>query len=177
MKREVFTTGKLLNTYRVLLLILMFLILLLACGTLYAMLRSPKAGPIFRIGRAGKISTIPAVNSAVLNEESNVFNGIGRLRIPLVNENLASVTLIISIAFPYPPGDRSFTEELASKITNFRQITNDYFSALPPSSYMNLNMDDAKTELLKRYNAVLRLGKIGTLFFTDFMILEAESQD
>jgi flagellar basal body-associated protein FliL len=30
----------------------------------------------------------------------------------------------------------------------------------------------AKAEILQRYNSLLRLGKIETLYFTDFMLVE-----
>ena len=152
--------------YRVLLLLVMFLMVLIASGSIFAVLRPPNSAPLFSIGKKNA-----GIKSSA-NGETNVFNGIGRLRIPLESKGGKESTIIISIAFPYPPEDRPFTEELASKITNFRSITNDYFSSLPSAAFINFNEDTAKAEILKRYNAVLRLGRIETLYFTDLMILD-----
>jgi flagellar basal body-associated protein FliL len=109
----------------------------------------------------------------------SIFTGIGRLRIPLAGggsvpggSGISAATLILTIAFPYPPDDRPFSEELASKIGEFRAIAMDYFSALPAEKLANLDEGAAKIEILSRYNAGLRLGKIQALYFSDLMIVE-----
>jgi flagellar basal body-associated protein FliL len=83
--------------------------------------------------------------------------------------------MIISIAFPYPNNDIPFTEELESKIGNLRSITTAYFSSLPTADFDNFNEDYYKGELLKRYNGILRLGKISELYFNDFLIIDAQA--
>jgi flagellar basal body-associated protein FliL len=98
------------------------------------------------------------------------------LRIPVAGASSSgggtgASTLILSIAFPYPPRDQAFSEELASRITDFRAIAGDYFSSLSAESLAGLNEETAKAELLRRYNGVLRLGKIETLYFNDFLIV------
>ena len=166
-------SGKLYTAYRVLLLFLMILMVLIAGGSLISVFRPPEAGPLIQFG--GKNAGGAAVsgnNSAETN--TGVFSGIGRMRIPVASSGTSSATMILSIAFPFSPDDRPFTEELASKITHFRSITSDYFSSLPASAFITFNEEHAKTELLKRYNAILRLGKIEALYFSDFLILEAE---
>jgi len=163
---------KLLAVYRILVLALMILVLLLAGGSIFAILRSPNASPLFRLGKADTSGVSTGNSYAQTNAETSVFNGIGRLRIPMAGRNDAPATMIVSIAFPYPPGDQPFTEELASKIINFRSITSDYFSSLPAAAFVDFNEEDAKAELLKRYNEILRLGKIEALYFSDLMILE-----
>ncbi len=81
--------------------------------------------------------------------------------------------MILSIAFPYLAADTSFTEELAAKIGDFRTITADYFSSLPPEKIINIDEDAAKKEILRRFNAGLRLGRIDALYFSDMMIIDA----
>ena len=166
--------------YRCMLLLALLLICLLIAGTIYAFLRSPGSGPLFRIGGSGPASANQSrvgQVSAGGGDAASVFTGIGRLRIPLkagspASGNPGAATLILSIAFPYSPEDRPFSEELASKIGEFRSIAADYFASLPAEKLVNLDEAAAKTEILSRYNANLRLGKIDALYFSDLMIVE-----
>jgi flagellar basal body-associated protein FliL len=152
------------------LLLVLVLAGLLVAGTLYAFLRPADSGPLFRIGGpvGGEFANTGIDNTAAEGAIS-VFTGIGRLRIPLAD---GPATMVLSIAFPYPPGDRAFTEELASKVGDFRTIAIEYFSSLPAEKSVSPDEDTAKTEILRRYNASLRLGKIEALYFSDLMVIE-----
>ena len=152
--------------FRVMILAALFLAVLIIAGTIYAFARPSGSGPLFRMGSTASGGT--AQNSAATNGDVSIFTGIGRLRIPLAG----SSTLILSIAFPYPPADQAFTEELAVKIGDFRAMANNYFSSLPAEKLVNLDEEAAKTEILRQYNASLRLGKIQALYFNDLMFIE-----
>jgi len=145
-------------------ILILILIGVLIAGTIYALARPKGAGPVFRIGN----SPVSAVEQGPVNDGVSIFAGIGRLRIPLANSSI----LILSIAFPYPSNDRVFAEELAVKIGEFRAIASEYFSSLPSEKLHNLDEEAAKTEILRRYNTNLRLGKIQALYFNDLMIIE-----
>jgi flagellar basal body-associated protein FliL len=151
--------------YRVVVALILVLAVVLITGSLYAAFRSPNSGPLFRVGggERGRGEAVPAA-------EVHIFSGIGRLRIPLAGE--PSATIIIAISFPYPADDRAFAEELASRIGDFRSIASEYFAALSPEDAAALNEETAKADILKRYNALLRLGKIETLYFCDFMVVD-----
>jgi flagellar basal body-associated protein FliL len=176
MKRIVTPSSyRLLIAYRITVLLIFVLTGILIAGTIYAFLRSPGSGPLFRIGGSGAAATEHSGSGAAPagnNDTVSVFTGIGRLRIPLSSASGSAATLIISIAFPYPPEDRAFTEELASKIGEFRALASGYFSALPAEKLVSLDEEAAKTEILRRYNTSLRLGKIGALYFSDLLIIE-----
>jgi flagellar basal body-associated protein FliL len=143
------------------LLLVAAMIALIIAGTIYAFARSSNT-PVLRLGKPIGPAAIP------FNDDIRVFNGIGRLRIPLSNYS----TLILSIAFPYSADDRVFAEELAARIGDFRVIASDYFSSLPEENLVRLDEDAAKAEILKRWNARLRLGRIDTLYFSDLLILD-----
>ena len=151
--------------YRVVVALILLLALVLIIGSLYAAFRPKDSGPLFRIGGGEQ-----GGGEAAPVRETNVFSGIGRLRIPLAGE--PSATVIIAISFPYPADDRAFAEELASRIGDFRSIATEYFSVLSPEKTAALNEEAAKAEILGRYNALLRLGKIETLYFGDFMVVD-----
>ena len=144
------------------------LVLLLLIGTIIGVARSSGSQPLIRLGKHGKTSAKNASN----DEDIRVFSGLGRLRIPLSN----SSTLVLSIAFPYPAHDAAFTEELAAKIGDFRSLASGYFSALPADQIANLDEEAAKREILTRYNAILRLGRIRTIYFSDMMVIDGSLQ-
>jgi flagellar basal body-associated protein FliL len=153
--------------YRIAVALVLVLAVALLCGTLYAVFRGADSGPLFRVGGgAGEVQS----EQAAAPEALNVFSGIGRLRIPLAGDTAA--TLIVSISFPYPAEDRPFAEELASRIGDFRSIATLYFGSLPPERTARIDESAAKTEILERYNKLLRLGKIETLYFGDLMVVE-----
>ena len=101
--------------------------------------------------------------------EGQTFTGIGRIRVPTSDSEPGIV--IIFVSFTYHPDDKAFSEELVLRVRDFRQITFDYFSSFSVSELQKLEEDILKQELLRRFNAILRLGQIETLYFSDFMVL------
>ncbi|MCL2174857.1 MAG: hypothetical protein FWB73_02310 [Treponema sp.] len=146
----------------ILLLVIGVLVTLVIIGTVYAFARAPNAKPLLTLGNSGAKQPLSE------SDDVRVFSGLGRLRIPLSN----SSTLILSIAFPYSANDTAFTEELAAKIGDFRSIAEGYFSDLPESYLYPIDDETAKQEILKRYNGILRLGKITALYFSDMILLD-----
>jgi hypothetical protein len=88
------------------------LIIILITGTIFGFARSSD-NPLFSLG--SNVTITPTL-SEMQGDDFRVFSGIGRLRIPLSNSSI----LILSIAFPYNSGDITFTEELATKISDFK---------------------------------------------------------
>jgi len=180
MKREIDVPGnKLIIFYRIIVAMMLLLVVLLIAGSLYAFIRSRDSGPLFRIGAVkGGIAPKDSGNQGRTETASvnNVFSGIGTLRIQ--NTGKASGTasetalIIISISFPYKADDRPFTEELASHLGEFRSIATNYFANLPKDKLTRLDEEQAKADILKQYNALLRLGRIETLYFGDLMIVD-----
>lgn len=140
---------------------------MLVIGTIYAVVRSSDAEPIFTLGSGNSYQSVNTETS-LNNNDIRVFSGLGRLRIPLVNSSI----LILSIAFPYTASDTAFTEELAAKIVEFRNLATGYFSSLPAEKVIQIDEESAKQELLRRFNNILRLGYINSLYFSDMMIID-----
>jgi len=179
MKREIDIPGnKLVIFYRVLVVIMLLLVVLLIGGSLYGLVRSRDSGPLFRIGGTGRGGQGAAVKEDIPDGGSaiNVFSGIGKLRIQNLDKQASApsepAVIIISISFPYKAEDRPFTEELASNIGEFRSIATNYFANLPKDKLVKLDEEQAKADILKQYNALLRLGRIETLYFGDLMIVD-----
>ena len=184
MKREIDVPGnKLIILYRIIVVLMLLLVVLLIAGSLYAFIRSRDSGPLFRIGGTGRggqgggafrEGLREGIKEGVKEGEGayNVFSGIGKLRIQNAGRPSGKAVIIVSISFPYKADDGPFTEELASHIRDFRSIATNYFTTLPKNKLANLDEEQAKAEILKQYNAVLRLGRIETLYFSDLMIVD-----
>jgi flagellar basal body-associated protein FliL len=139
-------------------LILVFLAILI--GTIYVLITKPER----------KQSEQVPNTMADIQSNDSVFTGIGRIRARSAEPQPAAV--MITIAFPYDPNDTSFSEELASKLVQFRNETIQYFQSHTADELRLQSDDELQRELLARYNAFLRLGSIGTLYVIDYMIVE-----
>ena len=140
------------------------LIVLLLIGTIIGLVRPQNAEPVFAFRKISKEQTKP--------EDIRVFSGLERLRIPLSNSSI----LILSVSFPYSAKDVTFTEELAAKIGDFKTMITEYFTSLPAENANQIDEELAKQEILKRFNANLRLGRIDALYFNDMTVLEGLKQ-
>lgn len=155
--------------YRILMVTAIALALSLCGGTLYVLAsrdRSPNPLPDQSRDQAPPSGSGPS--ERITSER--IFAGIGRLRLSTAPPQPA--TVILSVTFPYNPEDKAFSGELASRIRDLRDITADYFAALQENELRSRDEGAIKSELLGRYNAILRLGQIPSLFFDDYMIIE-----
>jgi flagellar basal body-associated protein FliL len=101
--------------------------------------------------------------------EEAVFSALGTQRISTAGEN--PETVIVTIAFPYNRSDGPFSEELASRITDFRAQTREYFGSLTAEALRQTDITVINRELLVRYNALLHLGQIQELYFLEYIWL------
>lgn len=139
--------------------ILILIILMILAGTVY--------GIIFKPDKRAAVSNSIQPNNP--QSDNRIFTGMGRIRTKSAEPESAAV--IITIAFPYNPNDTSFSEELVSKISQFRNETVQYFQSHTTDELRLKTDKELHRELLVRYNALLRLGFIDTLYITDYMIL------
>ena len=103
------------------------------------------------------------------DSQGQIFTGIGRIRVQTADPQPGVV--IVFLSFMFDPNDRAFSEELVLKVREFRDTIADYIGSFSTAELHIQDEEKIKTELLRRFNAILRLGQIETLFFIDFMIL------
>lgn len=143
--------------YRGLVIFLVFLGIILIGGTIY--------GVFFHTPLVGDNQ----INSSQNNEKGQTFTGIGTIRVSTNDPQPAMVILFVS--FEYYPNDKMFSEELVLRIGDFRRIIVNYIGSFSTVELRKTNEESLKTELLHRFNAILRLGQIESLYFSDFMIV------
>jgi flagellar basal body-associated protein FliL len=165
--------------YRVLLGLLILLVLGFLAGTAYGLLRKPA-----RAAETGGTESIPVKNGSQTMQTGDstgdkpdsaptgpaFFTGIGRIRAATADPEPA--TVIVSIAFPYDRTDLAFSEELAARTKDLRELTADLFSNLGADELQAGSEEKLKAELLRRYNAILRLGKISVIYFNDYLLVD-----
>jgi flagellar basal body-associated protein FliL len=162
-------TSRLINL--VLFCVIIAMAMLILIGSVFALFRSKDAKPILTLGKQDKTEQVKRSSGKNARDaDIRVFSGLGRLRIPLTNSSI----MLLTISFPYPANDVTFTEELAARIGDFRNIATTYFASLPADKLVKLDEEAAKQEILRRYNGILRLGRISAIYFSDMMILEGQ---
>ena len=102
-------------------------------------------------------------------EKGQTFTGIGTIRVSTADVQPGMVILLAS--FIYYPDDKAFSEELVLRVKDFRDIIINYIGSFTVSELQLQSEDRLKIELLRRFNAILRLGQIDKLYFSDFIIL------
>ena len=141
--------------YKILIFFIIFLVLILIIGTIYGI----------QIQR----TSVDLQENSYFDNESQTFSGIGQIRVSTADYQPGMV--IIFVSFYFDPNNIGFSEELVLRIRDFREIISGFFSTFTLNELSQLDEDDIKTELLHRFNAILRLGKIETLFFIDYLII------
>lgn len=144
--------------YRGLVFFLVLLGLALIAGTIY--------GLFFHADSSGKFQV---TNFHKKGRQGQTFTGIGRIRVSTAGSQQGMV--IVFVTFIYDPEDKAFSEELALRVKDFREIIVNYFGSFSIVELQKKDEESIKTELLRRFNAILRLGQIEALLFSDFMIV------
>jgi flagellar basal body-associated protein FliL len=106
----------------------------------------------------------------ILNgDNEQIFTGIGQIRISTLDPQPGLV--IISVSFMYDPSDKAFAEELVLRVKELRGIIQNYFCSFSALELQKQADESLKTELLQRFNSILRLGQIEKIYFSDYMII------
>lgn len=147
--------------YRGLIVFLALLGLILIGGTIY--------GVFFHTLPIENNRVVSPKNGGEEERQGQTFTGIGRIRVPTNDPQPGMVILFVS--FMYDPNDRTFFEELVLRIGDFRDIIISYVGSFSAGELQETSEESIKIELLRRFNAILRLGQIETLFFSDFLIV------
>lgn len=159
---------------RILTGLVLVLVLCLAGGTIYVLFFKgagveTDSGVARPASESAAPDTAPQAAGGREREWGETFT-IGRIRAATAAPDDAAV--ILTITFPYYADDKAFAEELSLRVPDFRAIALEYFRSFSREELRQMNEQAIKTEILRRFNAVLRLGRIETLYFRDYMIVE-----
>jgi len=161
----------------ILVIILGFIVLIIASGTIWAVTKGrlhigsakgTTSRSLFndkenRLSPADVIARDPAGKTAV-------FGDVGLLRAATADKN--AVTIVVSPFIPYDAGDLAFQEELVQKTRSIRAFVLEWFHSRTISAIGKLGENGVKSALLDGINKLLVLGKLETIYFSEYMVLE-----
>ena len=152
------------NVYRIIVICFLILGLIFIGGTIYGLFfhSTPKENT--------QIKTNILLEDGQERGQGQTFTGIGLLRVLTADPQPG--TVMIHVLFNYYPEDKAFSEELALRVRGFREIITGYIGSFSIKELQILGEDVIKTEILHRFNAILRLGRIETVYFSEFMIVD-----
>lgn len=99
-----------------------------------------------------------------------IFADIGVLR--AATADARPVTIVVSPFLPYPADDVPLSEELVSKNRANRAAIAGWFRSHTLKEITRLGEDGVKRELLELVNANLVLGKLQSMYFEEYMVIE-----
>ena len=142
---------------RVLMAIGAVLLIVIISGTAYAGLTDSRTRKLAR-------ATVPLAVS-----DNGVFDGLGRIRTKSADDVPAVV--VVDIAFPYNSSDRQFSEELSRKRGDLREAARSFLSGKRASELHPSGEAAIKAGLRDTLNALLSLGSIDELYFSEFRVI------
>ena len=146
------------RTERILAVIIASLLVIIISGTSFAVLTGARSRKLAR-------AVVPTEAG-----QTGVFDGVGRIRGKTADQPAAIV--IVDIAFPFDASDRQFREELTQKRGELRAAATAFFSTRHAQELSPANESAVKAALRDTLNALLSLGRIEQLYFSQFHIVE-----
>jgi len=160
-----------------LVIILGFIVFLIASGTIWAF---SKGTITFGSGNRTASRSLftseqnrPAPADIIARDPAGktaVFGDIGLLRAATADKK--AVTVIVAPFMPYDSADLAFQEELVQKTRSMRALVLEWFRSRTIGEIGKLGESGVKSALLEGINKILVLGKIETVYFSEYMVLE-----
>ena len=154
---------------KILLAIIAGLLLVILIGTIVGLVGKKKNTPEVLIAQGKAVSLMAPANT----EEVSYFE-LGSIRISTAKADSqeGGSLLILSPWLAYPAGDTVFYEELSRKSGSIKGIFQAYFSSRTKNQLLTETEEKIVQIIMEEINADLALGKISSIYFTDYLFLE-----
>ena len=154
---------------KVLIAIIIFLVIVIAMGTIFGLLNRKNQTPEILISQ-GKAESLMA--PADTNDVT--YYELGTLRISTASDKSEEngCVMVLSPWLAYPAGDTVLFEEISRKSGSIKGIFQAYFSARTKNQLLTETEEHIESIIKDEINADLALGKISDIYFTDYLFLE-----
>ena len=147
---------------RILALVALFLVLVIATGTIYGFASGTRQKKLERESDRAQVVADLAGRSA--------YTAIGTVRAK--SADLKSAVVVATVAFPYDSGDKGFSEELGRKASVLKAAAISVLSSKKASELAPAYEGSLKAALRDAFNARLSLGKVTEIWLSDFAVIQ-----
>lgn len=151
---------------KILLLVIIIILSLILLGTVFVFI-SGNADPAKNLR---KQETTSDVLKELESSNTAYYTQIGTLRCKTKDTN--PIALVVNISFEYPTNDIPFYEEIFRKNKKITLLIIDYFENFKKEELLEKGELKIKADLTEIINSELVLGKIKTVYLTEYIFLE-----
>ncbi|SEQ40661.1 flagellar FliL protein [Treponema bryantii] len=154
---------------KILLTIIAFILFIILVGTIYALAVRKKNTPQNLIAQGKAVSLMSPSDT---DEVSYYELGTIRVSTAKADSEEGGSIMILSPWLAYPAGDTVFFEEISRKSGTIKGIFQAYFSARTKNQLLTETEEKIVNVIMDEINADMALGKISSIYFTDYLFLE-----
>ena len=154
---------------RILLSIIAVILLIILTGTIIALASRKKNTPQNLIAQGKAVSLMSPSDT-----DEVTYYELGTIRISTAKDDSeeGGSIMVLTPWLAYPAGDTVFYEELVRKSGSMKGIFQAYFSARTKNQLLSETEEKIVEYIIEEINADLALGKISSVYFTDYLFLE-----
>lgn len=154
---------------KILLGVIAGLLLVILIGTIVGLVGKKKNTPEVLISQGKAVSLMAPSDT---DEVAYFELGTVRISTAQADSEEGGTIMILSPWLAYPAGDTVFYEELSRKSGAIKGIFQAYFSARTKNQLLTETEERIVQTIMEEINADLALGKISSIYFTDYLFLE-----
>lgn len=155
----------------VLAIVALFIVFVIASGTIWAFAKTGHRPASRNLMASGISRFAPAASgSGTSAGKLAEFGDIGLLRAATADKKI--VTIVVQPYLSYPPSDVPFQEELVQKTRPIRAFMLNWFHSRTIKEIDKLGEANVKAALLEGVNAMLVLGKVSAVHFSEYIVIE-----
>lgn len=157
----------------VLAIVAVFLVFIIASGTVWAFAKAghrPASRSLMASGRQVPSASASSAAGATTAGKLAEFGDIGILRAATADKKI--VTIVVQPYLSYSLTDVPFQEELVQKTRPIRAYILNWFHSKTIKDIDKLGESNVKSALLDGVNAMLVLGKVSAIYFSEYMVIE-----
>ncbi len=117
-----------------------------------------------------KVETTSDVLEELTTNNTSYYKQIGTIRCSTKDEK--PIALVVTPSFEYPTNDTAFYEEIFRKNQKLTLLIKNYFQNFTKQELLEQGEIKIKKSLIELINAELVLGKIDTMYLTEYIFLE-----